>query len=150
MSDDAIAALASSKARIRRLILKGLHQLTHLSISHLAHFHHLTELDLSHSFPNQRLPSLKPISGLQLTHLILEGLSIQQSEFQYICHMHSIRVLSLRKVIGLKLTAFFYLRNELKNLEKLNIKDCFQLPSSESCDSQKRYFPHLRVFVCHN
>lgn len=146
-NDEVIAALSRSKAGIKRLVLKGLDRLTSKSVSLLGALREVTELDLSLSFHNLQLPSLHPLNPLPLTHLLIEGLSIDQRDFPSICQFTDLRVLSLRKVAGLKSQAFMQLRKTLKSLEKLNIKECFQLSEAIWQETITNYWPCLQVLV---
>jgi len=146
-NDEVIEALSRLKAGIKRLVLKGLDRLTSKSVNLLGELRGVRELDLSLSFPNLQLPNLHPLCSLSLTHLLIEGLSIDPRDFPSICQLTSLRVLSLRKVAGLKPLAFMQLRKSLKFLEKLNIKECFQLSEATLHETVTNYWPHLQVLA---
>lgn len=77
-SDAVLEALSRSKASIKRLVLKGLDRLTSKSIALMGDLREISELDLSYSFPDLRLPSLHPLCPLPLTHLLLKDLLVQR------------------------------------------------------------------------
>ena len=122
VDDATIATITRNCGALRCLILQGLPRITARTVDFVGGTK-VTKLDLSlcANILSSR-SALFPLLKLSLTHLLLNGLDIQDSDLEIVAQVRTLQLLSLANCSNLSDRGLVHISRGLLNLEALNLE----------------------------
>ena len=142
VDDGMISTITRHCVALRCLILQGLPRISARALDSLSNTE-ITKLDLS--FCANILTSRSafiPLLKLRLTHLLLNGLDVTDSDVELVAKIRSLQVLSLANCVQLTDRCLVYLSKGLPDLKALNL----EASPAQTCNFTESVLYHMLKF----